>query len=78
MVHGINQSFLNGGHRVIEEPRGFGAVFMLNDFFLNHVVLDVSQGVANLHVNRTTQDLLDDLIAAGSLWKRHDIDLCAG
>jgi hypothetical protein len=42
---------------------------MLDDFLDDDVVPDVGQGVANLLVDRSAQNLLDNLVAAGALGK---------
>jgi hypothetical protein len=65
VIHGVDERLFNRRERVIEEPRGFRPVGMLDDLLDDDVVPDVGQGVANLLVDRSAQNLLDDLVAPG-------------
>ena len=77
VVDGVDQCLLNGCKRVVEDPGGFGPVLLLDDLLADDVVLDVSQGVADLLVDGSTEGLLDQFCAGGSLGEYHDIDLGA-
>ncbi len=78
VIHRVDERLFDRRQGVVEEPRGFRPVGMLDDLLDDDVVPDVGERVANLLVDRSSQNLLDDLVAAGALGEDHHVDLRAG
>ena len=75
VINRIAQGFFNGCIWIIEKAIGLCLIRMLDHFFRNNIILDVSEGRSQLILQRSLKCLLVDLIAALALRKLYDIDL---
>ena len=78
VIDRVHHGLFDGGERVIPDPRGLGAVGMLDDRLAQKVALDVAQRLARHPRQRPLEDLLVETVAARAFGEPDHIDLHAG
>ena len=75
MVDSVDKGFFQGWIRVIEDANGLGTIAYLRDALLDEHILQVRQGIPELLIQRSLEDLLLNAIAGDTLRKVHDVNL---
>ena len=78
MINRVDQSFLDRSVGKIPDPRGLGAVGVLDDCLAQEVALDVAQGLARHPRQRAFEDLFLEAIPARAFGKPDHVDLHGG